>query len=218
MGNGVVNIKNISEMNNGEIGAMIKENPSLTMFVQFMSHVNNIIDTQEKMSAEMKVVKTKVDTIENQQYEAREELNETIDGLNEVKEDHKQLADKFDTMGNDNTGTFELFKATARKRVWNLVGNKAGSVKHILFFRPFMSKIYSDTYNHFGANNSGSIKMSDSELAIDMVRRWHPTKKYISDKLQEYVRMQSDGTLKEPRNTALNRFMEITDGGSNIRL
>jgi outer membrane murein-binding lipoprotein Lpp len=141
-----------------------------------------------------------------------EDVDTRVDELNIKTE---KMESKIDNFKNDDTGTFELYKATARARVHYLVGEK-GSVKYILFYSPFKLKIYSDIYNYFGANNSGNIKMKGSELAINMAKSWKPNPKYIHNKLKEYRRMKDDGTLKEPRLTAYNKYLEMTNGGNNI--
>lgn len=153
-------------------------------------------------------LKTEVELLKEYHIENKQNYYETKLRIDKVES-------KIDNFKNDDTGKFELYKATARARVHFLVGDK-GSTKYLLFYSSFKSKIYSDIYNHFGVNNSGGIKMSDANTAIGMAKSWRPSMKYIHNKLKEFQRMESNGTLKEPRLSALNKFLDETNGGNNI--
>lgn len=39
---------------------------------------------------------------------------------------------------------------------------------------------------------------------------------YIHKKIQKYQRMINNGTLTEPRLSAFEKYMEMTEGGTNI--
>lgn len=153
-------------------------------------------------------LKTEVELLKEYHIESKQNYYETKLRVDKVE-------NKIDNFKNDDTGQFELYKSTARARIHKLVGEK-GSTKYILFYKPFMLKIYSDIYNHFGANNSGSIKMGDAETAIGMARSWRPNLKYVGKKLNEYRRMKDNGMLKEPKLSAYDKYLDMTNGGNNI--
>lgn len=205
---------NVENMTNDEIAELVKSDPQYMLTLQMVEEMKVMRATQRSLEANFDIFITKTD----------KKIDSAVNAIADVADMSKKtevrvtdMADKFDTMAHDNTGVFELYKATARNRVWNLVGNKAGSLKHVLFYAPFMSKIYSDIYNHFGANNSGAIRMEDSDLAIDMAKKWRPSRKYVSNKIAQYVREESKGILSESRAKALNRFMEVTNGTGRIQ-
>ncbi len=182
-----------------------------------------IKDVAESLHDDMKgsfmseIEATKDSLLSELKSELDNELNVIKKDINKNTVDIETINDKLDNFKNDTTGKFELYKSTARSRVRQLVG-KEDSVKYVLFYSPFISKIYSDIYNHFGVNNSESIKMKDSDLAISMAKSWKPSMKYLHNKLREYQNKQAKGILKEERSLALNKFLEETNGGNNIEI
>lgn len=131
---------------------------------------------------------------------------------NEVRQD--DLEDKFDVFEHDTTGKYDKYKKTAQSRIFKLLGDD--TVEYDLFYRSFILKIYSDTWRKLGANNSGSIKMSDSDKAIELVHNWTPSRKYVNKKIVEYSKKQSMKTLTKERDRAFSIFMNKTDGGLKL--
>ncbi len=200
-----VDIMNIS---NEEIGEIVKSNPSMMMYFELTTQVKDVVNQLEKVKANQDIIFSKLENQENKIKNINDSQEETSTKVN-------KLEYKIDNFKNDDTGKFELFKATAKARVHKLVGEK-GSVKYILFYHSFALKIYSDIYNHFGANNSGNIKMEFADTSISMESTWKPSMKYVKSKLNEYRKMKDGERLKEPKLTAYNQYMSETEGGINI--
>lgn len=196
-----------TDLTNEQLGKMVKKDPSVLMYLQLTDEMKRVKDDHIKLIAEVNIIKKSYKSLKNH-------MDDNNKDLLEVSKDQTRLTDKFDNMAHDNTGTFELFKATAKKQVFNLLRGRDQEAKKVLFFRSFMSKIYSDIYNHFGANNSGSIRMEDSEVAISMAKKWRPDKKYLNYKINELVRMQANGTLDSSKDRAFDIIMESTEGGT----
>lgn len=171
--------------------------------------------------------KTQNESVDRKLQGIQEEVNSKFKMLDEKSVIHgekiSKIESKIDVFKHDDSGQYALFKSTAMARVHRLVGD-AGSIEYILFYAPFSSKIYKDIYNSLGASNTGNIKMSDSDKAIEKARTWYPNKRYVRNKIDEYQKKSSlpDSVKDEFNNQTKNRlavldkYLQMTNGGNNI--
>lgn len=207
-------------ISNEEAGELIRNDPTMVMYLSLKKDFIAIENRLRMVETNQELQETRLDSQENKINNLDDEFKEKNESDNKRFE---KIDNKLDVYKNDDTGQFGLYKSTAKARIYSLVGD-AGTIEHILFYGSFLSKIYKDICKELGANNSGSIKLSDSDRAISLARNWNPKKTDIRNKLNEYLKMDSL-TMKaknklpdkaKERLAVLHDYLDKTNGGNDI--
>jgi hypothetical protein len=146
-------------------------------------------------------------------------INNTLKGIdNDIKgivktgkdnsESINAISRKIDTLENDDTNKFNVYKTQAKSRVFQLVGDSS-NCKFILFYNSFISKLHSHVSSSLNAANTKKIYIEDFMKAVELARTWYPDKKYIRDKINEVLKLSTKKKLSDSQQRKVNALNEL---------
>ena len=123
-----------------------------------------------------------------------------------IEEQGKYL-DKINVLATDDAKMSDL-QDTVKARVMSYLKK---DYMNILFKEKFFAKCWSDLKAQFDVPKYSRIKIKDFESAIDTVKVWSPSAKYIRKEIEKYQRLQNSkkGDLLKPQvSKALDLYIE----------
>lgn len=202
----VMDIMNIS---NETIGEMVKNNPSMMMYLELTGELKQIKDEFKKFKAEQEILKTKQEIHEN-------EMNKLNEAHEELKEENAQIKEVTFVLATDD-GKRKTLTKLVNSLCYKKYTGKQKSLKDKLFHRSITQGCYSRLYDQFEVNSYTRIRIDDFEEAIKVVKRWYGNeqniKRVVAKRLKEY---QNEDELKPEIKNMVDKFLEITNGGNDL--
>lgn len=139
-------------------------------------------------------------------------INNDIEGVIKVSKGNSDsisvISRKIDTLENDDTNKFNIYKTQSKSRIFQLVGDSS-SCRFILFYRPFIQKLNSDVSNSLKVANTKKIYVEDFKKAVELAKTWYPDKKYIRDKINEILKLSTKKKLTDLQQQKVNALSEL---------
>lgn len=185
---------------------MIKQNIGMDEIVALMEY----LPPEQLKEVEEKVKEKRLNNVERATKENERSItliNKKITDLQKSIEEQGKYLDKINVLATDDAKMSDL-QDTVKARVMSYLKK---DYMNILFKEKFFAKCWSDLKAQFDVPKYSRIKIKDFESAIDTVKVWSPSAKYIRKEIEKYQRLQNSkkGDLLKPQvSKALDLYIE----------
>lgn len=173
---------------------------------------------QQLMLDKMQSFQERIEKLESQQqyHNKQNELkyNDMKNDVDEVKDNVTDIKEKLHILAVE-PGKLQELRNTVKKKIAKLC-NGLKTDEYVLFSKLFYAKCQSHLTLSLNVTRYDQIRVDDFEVALTIIKRWQPKHKDVSEKLSEYVQLDSEGQLLGNKKLALDKFLDKTEGGTRL--
>jgi len=192
----------IMNISNEQIGEMVKNNPSMMMYLELTGKLKLIEDEFKKFRVEHEIIKAKQEVQDN-------EISKLIESGIELKDKTTEIYNKVNTL--EYNGLAGDLQQCIHSRAFKFTGSKE-SVANILFYGSYCSQMYRFLKKDYKVNSYKNINADFFDESISKVMKWKPNKDTDRKLAKEYFRKLQRGILKEPKASAIIEYIDQNGG------
>lgn len=173
---------------------------------------------QQILTKQVSSMQERIEKLESDyQYQSRQnelKYDGVKNDINNVKADVTDVKEKLHVLAVEPWRLKELESARKRKVIGLCGGMRTDNYK--LFSSLFFGKCQAHVHNVFNVTRYDQIRVDDFDVALTTIKRWKPSRKDINYKIHEYIKQDEEGFLSDKKSKALDRFLEKTNGGTDL--